>query len=261
MRYLKKGEKLFISSSLVTAIMFAPVWSESTFAYANPDESNRTENSITEESTEPSQSNILIKRNDRGSEVRKLQSSLNTLGYSIQVDGIFGPDTESILKMYQEDQGLIVDGIAGPNTYRALGSNSIEESSPSNEDTTNEEQASSSKIVATAKSVLGTPYLWGGTTPDGLDSSGFINYVFSQNGIDVSRTHAEMWRNDGVRVETLNVGDVLFYEGTYDTAGASHSGIYIGNNQMIHAGAQGVVTADITSDYWQSHFIGIKSFK
>ena len=174
--------------------------------------------------------------------------------------------------MGKSDQGLDRDGVAGSNTYQALASDEAPDTAtdeapdtsrngePSNENLENQDSPAS-EIAATAESVLGTPYVWGGTTPDGFDSSGFINYVFDQNGIDVSRTHAEMWENDGEHVTSMSIGDLVFFEGTYDTTGASHSGIYIGDNQMIHAGSEGVVQADITSDYWQDHFIGFKTMQ
>ncbi|MBB6449807.1 cell wall-associated NlpC family hydrolase [Geomicrobium halophilum] len=253
--------KLFLSSSLVTVVMFAPMWSESVSAYAEPDEDDHSEQDYyTEENMGASQNYLL--RDDQGSEVEQLQSELSNQGYAVQVDGTFGSETENAVKEYQSDQGLVVDGIAGPNTYQALEPDTSSNGDPSNEDSENQDPASSdSDIAATAESVLGTPYQWGGTTPDGFDSSGFINYVFDQNGIDVSRTHAEMWENDGEHVTSMSIGDVVFFEGTYDTTGASHSGIYIGDNQMIHAGSEGVVQADITSDYWQDHIIGTKTMQ
>ncbi|QQK76653.1 C40 family peptidase [Salicibibacter cibarius] len=280
-----KTGKLFITSSLVTTVMFAPMWSASVSAYA-PDNGNSDGQAHTAENSNSGDSSTLHLRGDQGSGVEQLQSDLNEQGYTVQVDGLFGSETENAVKTYQNDQGLGVDGIAGPNTYDALSSgnasssdssddsSALDESSdeeastpentsnddPSNGDSDNE-NASSSSIATTAESVLGTPYVWGGTTPDGFDSSGFINYVYDQNGIDVSRTHEAMWNNDGEHVTSPSIGDLVFFEGTYDTSGASHSGIYIGDNQMIHAGSEGIVQADITSDYWQDHFLGIKTMQ
>ncbi|SDJ15400.1 NlpC/P60 family protein [Natribacillus halophilus] len=268
-----KTRMLFLSSSLVTAVMFTPMWSENVSAYA-PDEDDPNAQDYTEEDMDNSQPYLL--KHDQGSDVEQLQSDLGDRGYNVQVDGIFGPETENAVKAYQSDQGLDRDGVAGSNTYQALASDETLDEEPdtatdeapdtsrngelSNENLENQD-SSASEIAATAESVLGTPYVWGGTTPDGFDSSGFINYVFDQNGIDVSRTHAEMWENDGEHVTSMSIGDVVFFEGTYDTTGASHSGIYIGDNQMIHAGSEGVVQADITSDYWQDHFIGFKTMQ
>ncbi|SDI56988.1 NlpC/P60 family protein [Natribacillus halophilus] len=258
-----KTGKILFSSSLITAVMFAPAWSESVSAYAPGDEDSSGQN--VEENTGDSQNYLL--RNDQGSEVEQLQSDLSTQGYTLQVDGIFGPETENAVEAFQSDQGLGIDGVVGPNTYDALSSDnsgsgdaSASEGSDNGESQT-QDSSSDSGIVATAESVLGTPYVWGGTTPDGFDSSGFINYVYDQNGIDVSRTHEAMWNNDGEHVTSPSIGDLVFFEGTYETSGASHSGIYIGDDQMIHAGSDGIVEADISSDYWQNHFLGVKSMQ
>ncbi len=236
----------------------------------------------------------LIQQGDSGSGVEELQSSLQNLGYSSSnVDGIFGELTAQDVRNFQSDQGLQVDGIVGPATSEALGNpveaapeapSSEEASEPEadegelvieevdNSDDSSETEApataSGANIVAAAESALGIPYQFGAYTPgdpnpSALDSSGLINYTFEQVGISVSRTHAGMWANDGVHVDSPSPGDVVFFEGTYDTAGASHSGIYIGNNQMIHAssGSGQMVVADMSIDYWQDHYLGAKSFQ
>src|SRR5699024_910948 len=97
----------------------------------------------------------------------------------------------------------------------------------------------------------------------GFDSSGFINYVFEQQGVNLSRTHAAMWANDGEQVDNPQPGDVVFFEGT-NGSGVSHSGIYIGNNQMIHAGTEDtgveVTSPESWNYYWADHYIGAKRF-
>lgn len=234
----------------------------------------------------------LIQQGDSGPDVENIQNTLQNLGYSSSsVDGIFGELTAQDVRNFQADQGLQVDGIVGPNTFEALGNPvgsapgsgeaseatedegiTIEE--VSNTDDSNDSgstetpSATGANIVAAAESALGIPYQFGAYTPgdpspSALDSSGLINYTFEQVGISVSRTHAGMWANDGVHVDSPSPGDVVFFEGTYDTPGASHSGIYIGNNQMIHAssGSGQMVVADMGIDYWQDHYLGAKSFQ
>lgn len=237
----------------------------------------------------------LIQQGDSGSGVENIQSTLQNLGYSSSsVDGIFGELTAQDVRNFQSDQGLQVDGIVGPATSSALGdpvdstpdsgesSEATEEEGitieeVSNTDDTNDSNdsgntetasATGANIVAAAESALGVPYQFGAYTPgdpnpSALDSSGLINYTFEQVGISVSRTHAGMWANDGVHVDSPSPGDVVFFEGTYDTPGASHSGIYIGNNQMIHAssGSGQMVVSDMSIDYWQDHYLGAKSFQ
>ena len=91
-------------------------------------------------------------------------------------------------------------------------------------------------IVKSAEQFLGVKYLWGGTSPKGFDCSGLVQYVCAQNGITVSRTAAQQYRN-GVAVakSDLRPGDLVFFKGYKTMDNPGHVGIYIGNDQMIHA--------------------------
>jgi len=112
-------------------------------------------------------------------------------------------------------------------------------------------------IINTAKSYLGVPYVWGGTTPDGFDCSGFIQYVFDKHGITLPRVTADQYKaGTSISKSDLIPGDLIFFE-TYK-AGPSHVGIYIGNNQFIHASSgKGEVTiSNHTSAYYTEHYIG-----
>lgn len=112
-----------------------------------------------------------------------------------------------------------------------------------------------SKIISKAKSYLGTPYVWGGTSPKGFDCSGLVQYVFQQNGISLPRT-----TTDQVKVGTyvsktnLQPGDLVFLQNTY-RQGVSHVGIYIGDGQMIHASSsKGVVISSLSTSYYTQHY-------
>jgi len=93
------------------------------------------------------------------------------------------------------------------------------------------------KIAEFAKKFVGVKYVWGGTTPEGFDCSGFVYYVFKQFGITMPRTSKEQ-ANKGVTVKKseLKPGDLMFFDTNGSNNGVvSHVGIYIGNGKFIHA--------------------------
>ncbi|WP_166786694.1 LysM peptidoglycan-binding domain-containing protein [Jeotgalibacillus salarius] len=114
-------------------------------------------------------------------------------------------------------------------------------------------------LLLEAQSHLGTPYAWGGSTPGGFDCSGFIHYVYQKAGFSTARTNAEGQHARSFEVSNLQPGDLVFFENTYKK-GISHVGIYIGGNQFIHAGDNGVVISSLSNSYWQSKFESFKRF-
>src|SRR5699024_3648979 len=115
--------------------------------------------------------------------VSNLQQQLQDKGYDINVDGINGTQTESTLRDFQSNQGIAVDGIVGPDTINAINGNSTNNGSSgetSGSDNGAEATTNDSDVISTAQSLVGSPYVMGGTTPSGFDSSGFVNYVFQQ---------------------------------------------------------------------------------
>ncbi|WP_010648196.1 LysM peptidoglycan-binding domain-containing protein [Oceanobacillus massiliensis] len=115
------------------------------------------------------------------------------------------------------------------------------------------------KLISTAKSLNGTKYVWGGATTSGFDCSGFIYYVYKQAGMNISRTSAAGYFDRSFYVNSPQKGDLVFFEGTYKT-GISHMGIYIGDNQFIHASSSGVQITSLSNSYWKSHFDSYKRF-
>ena len=100
---------------------------------------------------------------------------------------------------------------------------------------------------------------WGGSSPaTSFDCSGFVSYVYNHCGLHWSfgRLGAEGLRGMCAYVspESARPGDLIFFEKTYDTAGASHVGIYVGNNRMLHCGDP-IHYASIDTSYWRSHFL------
>lgn len=120
-------------------------------------------------------------------------------------------------------------------------------------------QAINKKTVEVANSLVGTPYLYGGNTPDGLDCSGLIYYAFNQGGLKIGRNSSEGYFDNSTQVNNPVSGDLVFFENTYKQ-GISHMGIYIGNNKFIHAGADGVEVSDVTYSYWSTRLVAYKRF-
>ncbi len=115
------------------------------------------------------------------------------------------------------------------------------------------------KIVNCAKQYLGTPYVWGGSSPSGFDCSGFVQYVTRQCGYSIGRTVTQQW-NYGIEVskEDLQPGDLVFFVNTY-TSGFSHIGIYVGDGEFIHSSSNGGVKySDLNSNYYSSHYYGAR---
>lgn len=115
------------------------------------------------------------------------------------------------------------------------------------------------KLINVAKSFIGVPYVWGGSSPSGFDCSGFIYYVYNQAGKKIPRTNAKGYYNRSYYVSKPQVGDLVFFKNTY-TKGISHLGIYIGNNQFINANNNGVEITSLNNSYWKRHFDSFKRF-
>lgn len=206
----------------------------------------------------------------RGSFVEQLQKTLTSQGYnsSSNIDGIFGPKTLKAVRDFQLSQTISNPrgnfyGVAGPRTLGALGlatespnpiaaaANAVPAAQPAAP-----EINKSDSIIASAKKHMGTPYLWGGTSPAGFDCSGFIQHAFAQNGKTLPRTVAQMW-DKGEKVPKPEKGDLVFFE---TRTGPSHAGIYLGSNKFLHSGAStGVTVTDMDNSYWKSRYLGAKT--
>ena len=121
------------------------------------------------------------------------------------------------------------------------------------------------RMIEEAEKYLGMPYVWGGSSPStSFDCSGFVCWVInnSGNGWSVGRTTANGLRGKCSYVSPADAqpGDLIFFEKTYNTVGASHVGIYVGNGMMIHCGDP-ISYTSINSTYWQNHFLGFGRIK
>lgn len=117
------------------------------------------------------------------------------------------------------------------------------------------------EIINTAKSFLGTPYQWGGTSPSGFDCSGFTQYVLAQNGKSIPRTSQEQFASgQAVDKSQLQAGDLVFYDWSGGTD-ATHVGIYEGNGKMIHAPHSGDVVKEVDfNSYGQNVYLGARRY-
>ena len=113
-------------------------------------------------------------------------------------------------------------------------------------------------VLRKAEKYLGYPYVWGGSSPStSFDCSGFVSYVINHcgNGWNLGRQTASGLLSNCARISESNAkpGDLIFFQGTYHTSGASHVGIYVGNGMMIHCGNP-IQYASVNTSYWRSHF-------
>ena len=114
------------------------------------------------------------------------------------------------------------------------------------------------KMITEAEKYLGYPYVWGGASPStSFDCSGFVSWVINHcgNGWSYGRLTAEGLRQVCAIIPRSEAkpGDLIFFQGTYNTSGASHVGIYVGDGMMIHCGNP-IQHASMETSYWQSHF-------
>ena len=114
------------------------------------------------------------------------------------------------------------------------------------------------RMIAEGEKYLGYPYVWGGSSPStSFDCSGFVSWVVNHcgNGWNVGRQTAEGLRTccSIIPRSEAKPGDLIFFKGTYNTSGASHVGIYVGDGMMLHCGKP-IQYASCETSYWQSHF-------
>lgn len=162
-----------------------------------------------------------------------------------------------VMRLYEDTLGgrpYLFNGGLPPGGSDGSGTPGIDYQVPA-EALTDEEFAA---IYKEAQKYVGTPYVWGGSTPEtGFDCSGYVCWVYNQNGYNVGRTTANgLWNKcQHISEAEAKPGDLVFFKGTYDTPGMSHTGIYLGNGMMVSAGDP-IKYANIHSSYWQKYLSG-----
>lgn len=141
--------------------------------------------------------------------------------------------TDSPLKVKQAGEGAqtATNPLEGLETYASW-------SVPDQETYTSlgASTGSSNELLAFAKKFVGTPYVWGGTSPSGFDCSGFTQYVYRQFGIDVPRvSYQQASSGPRISIADAKAGDLVAWDNSSRNDGADHVGIYLGNGYVIHA--------------------------
>ncbi len=162
-------------------------------------------------------------------------------------------------------QSLTLNGTTSESDDSTSNSGSSNSSASNDDGASNIEQTSAhadynvNSLISDAKEQVGTGYAWGGASPSGFDCSGFIHYIYTKAGKDIRRTSSDGYYNRSFYVNAPKKGDLVFFEDTYES-GISHMGIYIGNNEFIHASSDGVMISNLDNPYWSKHFDSYKRF-
>ena len=180
---------------------------------------------------------------DKGWKVKQAQQYLQKLGFEPgEADGRFTKSTRRALRKFQKKYKLKETGNLDNATYEELKWQAEAKEYGGN--------VASAKILKTAAQYKVVPYVFGGTTPRGFDCSGYVQYVFARHGIRLTRT-ADTQAREGkfVSKKNLKPGDLVFFT-TYEP-GASHVGIYAGNNLFWNAtSSRGIMLSNLTDSYW-----------
>jgi cell wall-associated NlpC family hydrolase len=168
----------------------------------------------------------------------------------ISADGVFGPQSRAAVKAFQARNGLEVDGVVGPATMAAMGISGSTEQAPSS-------SGGGGSAVSVARSMIGAPYAYGGSSPGGFDCSGLVVYAFQKAGVSLPRTSfAQFGAGSAVDRASIQAGDLVFFNA--NGPGASHVGIATSNSTVISATTRGVREHAISDSYWGSHYVGAR---
>ncbi|MCI6742565.1 MAG: C40 family peptidase [Faecalibacterium prausnitzii] len=190
-------------------------------------------------------------------EYRIFHTKLENKGLETVIREELDDDQWKRYKIFQETLGgrpYLFNGGLPPGGSDGSGESGIDYTVPAEALTDSEFAA----IYEEAKKYVGTPYVWGGSSPEtGFDCSGYVCWVYNQNGYDVGRTTANGLWNKCQKISEAEAkpGDLVFFKGTYDTPGMSHVGLYLGNGMMVSAGDP-IKYANIHSSYWEQYLAG-----
>lgn len=192
---------------------------------------------------------------------KKPASSTSTKTYSVASGdslGLIAAKYNMTVASLKSLNNLKSDMIFVGQKLKVKGSTTTIPASKGDKDNSSTEKVSYStqRILKIAEKYTGVPYVFGGSTPNGFDCSGYIYYVYKEAGLDLGgRKTAAGYASMARSVSSPKIGDLVFFEGTY--AGMegriSHVGIYLGNNKFISALSKGIGISDLK--YWQDSFV------
>lgn len=163
-----------------------------------------------------------------------------------------------ILKMYVSEKKVEVTSRSSETRTVEVAKKVTNEETNSKQETTTATSSKGSEVVALAKKYLGSRYVYGGASPSGFDCSGFTMYLYKQFGVSLPHS-ATAQSSKGTKVAKANLqpGDIIFFKNYRTNTGIGHCGIYIGNNQFIHASTEktGVITSSLASSSYQSRYV------
>lgn len=230
----------------------------------------------------------------RGKDVESLQLALYYFGlYEGEIDGIYGPLTKKAVTQFQTIYDLPIQSTVDEDFFKVLytgdqkrisqkvillknqetsnitplanhlntATNTATNTSASSETDGNigtsptHASQGTGRLIQTARAYLGTPYVWGGESPQGFDCSGYLQFVYQSIGVSLPRTVDQIWSST-LPLKRPSVGDLVFFE-TYKP-GPSHAGIYLGDGKFIHAGLDGVTISSLSNSYWKNRYLGAR---
>ena len=208
------------------------------------------------------------KNGSEGTAIVKIQNRLKALGFfSSSSTGYYGTATVSAVKKFQSANGLSADGVCNSATLDKMFSTSAKSANSASGNSSSQQKppttnvALGQQIADYAQNFLGVPYLLGGNGPKVFDCSGFTKYVYAHFGIAIPRTaYTQGYWNKGIKISSisdLQIGDLVFFNTMSDSDLCDHAGIYIGNNQVIHASSgssRKVVISSLSQNYYKTHF-------